>query len=229
VDDDAPRNSAENRLVKSAAALRTFRENASGATRMLLDKALCIGVAPRREPGHSAVDAKGFVSCRPSLAGSWSGPAGIAIEGGGTFWAVVGNSIDLILLATNAATAAHFGDRQGVLGSPSLDTIPGPVRLDQIAPRNAYVVILAYQLSATGVGGIDIAGATLSEDRAANTALYGKDLSNAVVLNPKGEGQIPIAAELFMAELSSQTSGESDTAAAEPTESPKSIIRQPKF
>ncbi len=71
---------------------------------------------PRRDAGQSAAAANGFISCRSSLAGSWSSPAGIVIQGGGTFWPVVGTSIDVILLATNTATASHFGGREGCWG-----------------------------------------------------------------------------------------------------------------
>jgi lipid-binding SYLF domain-containing protein len=196
-DGDAPQSSAENRLAKSAAALQTFRENASDPTRILLDNAQCIGVMPRRDRGESAVDAKGFVSCRQNAAEAWTNPAAIAISGGGTFWTVVGTEIDLILLAMNQSTASHFGDREEMLGSPNLRTTPGPVRQDQV-PLRKYPVILAYQQSTAGIGGINIAGAAVSEDKATNAVLYGKELSN------------------FLAALSSSSTGQSGRATAEP-------------
>src|SRR5579862_7121732 len=89
VDDDASPSSAENRLAKSAVALRTFQENVSDPARMLLNNAHCLGIAPRHDRGQSAADAKGFVSCRQNRDAAWSIPAAIVISGGGPFWPVV--------------------------------------------------------------------------------------------------------------------------------------------
>ena len=222
VDDGASRNSAETRLAKAAVALRTFQENVSDPARTLLDNAHCIGVAPRRDRGQNAVDAKGFVSCRQNRDVAWTNPAAIVISGGGTFWPVVGTEIDLIILAMNQATDSHFGDREGMLGSPNFRTTPGPVRQDQVPLRN-YPSILVYQQSAAGIGGIDIAGAALSEDRATNAVLYGKELSNLAILSRNGGGPRPIAVEMFLAALSS-SSGQSGRAMAEPAVSGASAM-----
>jgi lipid-binding SYLF domain-containing protein len=227
VDDDASRISAENRLAKSAAALRTFQENVSDAARMLLNDAHCIGVAPRRDRGQSAADTKGFVSCRQNRDAAWTNPAAIVISGGGTFWPVVGTEIDLIILAMNQSTASYFGDREEMLGSPNLHTTPGPVRQDQVPLRN-YPLILAYQQSAAGIGGIDIAGAAVSEDRGTNAVLYGKELSNLAILRRNGGGQSPISVELFLAALSSSISGQCGRATAEPAVSPRPLVLKPE-
>jgi lipid-binding SYLF domain-containing protein len=202
------RVAAENRLVKSAAALQTFRENASDATRRLLDNAQCIAVTPRRDRGQSSADARGFVSCRQSRDEAWTHPAAIVISGGGTFWPVVGNEIDLIILSMYGSTASHFGDREEMLGTPNLLTRPGPVRQDQV-PRLHYPLVLTYQQSTAGIAGIDLAGATVGEDRATNAVLYGKALSNLAILGRNGGGQRPIAVELFLAALPQSISGNS--------------------
>jgi lipid-binding SYLF domain-containing protein len=149
------------------------------------------------------------------------------ISGGGTFWPVVGAEIDLIILAMNQSTASHFGDREGILGSPNLRTTPGPVRQDQVPLRN-YPVILAYQQSAAEIGGIDIAGAAVSEDRGTNAVLYGKELSNLAILRRNGESQSPISVELFLAALSSSISGQSGRAIAEPAVSPRPLVLKPE-
>jgi lipid-binding SYLF domain-containing protein len=143
------------------------------------------------------------VSCRPDRGGAWSNPAAIAIEGGGTFWPVVGSEIDLILLATNRLAASRFGDSEAMLGSGNLGTIPGPVREDQMPRLNTYPVVFAYQQSSAGIGGINISGATMKEDQASNAVLYGKELSNQAILERTGEGRRPMAADLFLAALSS--------------------------
>jgi lipid-binding SYLF domain-containing protein len=220
VDDGCFRSSAENRLAKSAVALQTFQENVSETTRTLLDNAHCIGVAPRRDPGQGGAGAKGFVSCRQNRDVAWSNPAAIVISGGGTFWSVVGTEIDLVILAMNQSTASHFGDRDGILGSPNLRIAPGSVGQNRVSLRH-YPFILAYQQSTTGFGGIDIAGSAVTEDRATNAVLYRKELSNLVILSRNGGGPRPPSVELFLAALSPSISGQSGRAIAEPAVSPK--------
>jgi lipid-binding SYLF domain-containing protein len=209
-DVDTAQGSAEKRLVKAAAALQTFRERAAGPARTLLERALCVGVAPRRDPDETASNEKGFFSCRPDRNAAWSNPAAIAIEGGGTFWRVSGVSFDLILLATNQATASHFADREGFLGSPNLGTVPGPVRQDQIPLLNNHTVLFAYEQSATGITGLNIAGASMSEDKATNSILYGRELTNlAIVRGSVGERR-PAGVAVFLAALSSSGAGQSN-------------------
>ena len=205
---DAPRSSAESRLAKSAAALEMFRENASDAERMLLDNALCIGVAPRRDSDETAADAKGFVSCRPNGTGSWSSPAGIVIAGGGIFWPVYGSRIDTVVLTTNAKIAARFSQPRNLLGV-DLAVRPGGVQLDQFPKLIGDPVIFAFGQSDEGISPLNLNGGTISEDRAANAVLYGKELTNLAVLSGKGGGQKPLAADSFLAALASSTSGPS--------------------
>jgi hypothetical protein len=218
LDDGTGWGPPEQRLLKSAAALQAFRTDASDPAKRLLDLALCIGVAPRYESGQKAVDMRGFVSCRTSPGGTWSNPAAFRIEGGGTFWPVIGASMDLILVATNHPTAARFGDREIVLGSPKLTTIPGPIRQDQVPLRNIYPVLLAYSQSTTGIEGISISGASIQEDSENNTLLYGKGSSNASILWGGRRGQNPAAVDLFLAALQPPDAGASEKAIAESQE-----------
>ncbi len=203
-----PQSSAESRLANSAAALETFRENASDAVRMLLENALCIGVAPRRDSSDTAPDAKGFVSCRSSRTGSWSSPAGIVIAGGGIFWPVYGSRIDAFVLTTNRMVASRFGQPRNLLGV-DLAVRPGGVQLDQFPKLMGDPVIFAFGQSDEGISPLNLDGGTISEDRAANAALYGKELSNVAVLRGNGGGRKPTAADSFLAALPSSTSVQS--------------------
>ena len=133
-DDDALKGPVRERLARSASALQSFRGSPSESVQKLVDRALCILVAPRSNPEVSAAEVNGFASCRPGLEGAWSNPAAIVIEGGGIFWPVFGSRIDVILLTTNQSTASRFSDPEGLLGADPA-TRPGPVRLDQMPPR----------------------------------------------------------------------------------------------
>jgi lipid-binding SYLF domain-containing protein len=201
----------DDRLAKSAAVLQTFRKDASEPVRMLLDNALCIGVAPRRDSSQTAADAKGFVSCRASRTGSWSSPAGIVIAGGGVFWPVYGSRIDAIVLTTNRTIAARFSQPRNMLGI-DLPVRPGGVQLDQFPKLIGDPVVFAFEQSDEGISPLNLDGGTMSEDQTANTALYGKELSNLAVLSRKGGGQNPISVDSFLAALPSSTSGQSAAA-----------------
>jgi lipid-binding SYLF domain-containing protein len=203
--DNTFKTSAAERLAKSSAAVSTFREAASDSTQTLLSHALCIVVAPRRDPDLSAIDVSGFASCRPNPGGDWSNPAAVVIEGGGVFWPVFGSKIDVILLTTNPSTARHFGDPLGILGG-DLGTRPGPVRPDQMPVRISDPVIFVYEQSADGIGGFNIAGAAMNEDKATNAALYGNELSNLAILWRNGGGRGRTGVDQFLLALSSSGS-----------------------
>jgi hypothetical protein len=207
----ASRNTAEDRLAKSTTALQTFEKNASAAVQVLLDNALCIGVAPRRDPDQTAADAKGFASCRPSRTGSWSSPAGIVIAGGGVFWPVYGSRIDTIVLTTNRTVAARFSQPRNMLGI-DLAVRPGGVQLDQFPKLIGDPVVFAFEQSDEGISPLNLDGGTMSEDRAANAVLYGNDLTNPALLSGNGGGRSPIAAKSFLAALPASTSGQSNNA-----------------
>ena len=154
------------------------------------------------------------MSCRPDRGGAWSNPAAIVIEGGGTFWPVVGIEIDVIMLTTNPSTASHFRDPERVLGADPL-TVPGPVRADQMPLRTGDPVIFVYQQSAAEMRGINIAGATMSEDKLTNALLYKKELSNSAILRKDGGGPSPAAVDPFLAALRASGAGQSGNAIAE--------------
>jgi lipid-binding SYLF domain-containing protein len=202
---DARRSSVDDRLTQSSAALQTFRKNASDAVQMLLDNALCIGVAPRRDADQAAADAKGFVSCRSSRTGSWSRPAGVVIAGGGIFWPVYGSRIDAIVLTSNRTVAARFRQPWNLLGV-DIAVRPGGVQLDQFPKLIDDPVVFAFEQSDEGISPLNIDGGTMTEDRAANAALYGKELSNLAVLSGDSGGRSPIAVDSFLAALPSASS-----------------------
>ncbi len=225
---DAPHSSVDDRLAKSSAALQTFRKNASDAVQMLLDNALCIGVAPRRDADQTAAGAKGFVSCRPSRTASWSSPAGIVIAGGGVFWPVYGSRIDAIVLTTNRTIAARFSQPRNLLGV-DLAVRPGGVQLDQFPKLIGDPVIFAFEQSDEGISPLNLDGGTMSEDQSANAALYGKELSNLAVLSGKGDGRNPIAVDSFLAALPSSTSDQSGKAMGSTQVSDEPLVLRPEL
>jgi lipid-binding SYLF domain-containing protein len=213
----AQSSGAEDRLAKSAAAVQTFQKNASDPVRLLLDNALCIGVAPRRDADDTSAGAKGFISCRPSRAGSWSSPAGIVIEGGGIFWPVYGTRVDVIVLTSNRTIASLLSQPRNLLGV-ELPVRPGGVQLDQFPKVIDDPVLFAFGQSDEGISALNLDGGTISEDRPANASLYKHDLSNLTVLSGKSGGQNPIAVDSFLAALPPSQSGQSRKAAASPSD-----------
>ncbi len=122
------------------------------------------------------------------------------IAGGGIFWPVYGSRIDTVVLTTNAKIAARFSQPRNLLGV-DLAVRPGGVQLDQFPKLIGDPVIFAFGQSDEGISPLNLNGGTISEDRAANAVLYGKELTNLAVLSGKGGGQKPLAADSFLAAL----------------------------
>ncbi|HWE50784.1 MAG TPA: YSC84-related protein [Bryobacteraceae bacterium] len=196
---NTPGSSAEQRLTKSAEALQSFRRAAPDAAQKLLDQAICVGVLPRRDADQTDAAEKGFVSCRSGIAAAFSDPAAISIRGGGVYWPVAGQAMDLILMTIDPSMISVFSSAEELLGTDAR-TAPGALQADQASQQSRDAVILTYEQSSTGISGINIAGSTIGEDRATNAALYGNDLSNSAILTRRAAKK-SAAVEAFVGAL----------------------------
>ncbi|HKD09241.1 MAG TPA: lipid-binding SYLF domain-containing protein [Bryobacteraceae bacterium] len=199
----SPRNAAAERLTRATNTLQEFRKNATGVTRKLFDSAHCILVAPRRLADETSMGAPGFVTCRSASGGGWTKPAAVEVADGGVVWWVIGAQMDLVILAENPGAAAALQSRNVMFG---VDPVvqPGPVTEDQVRSQPASAPLLfSYEQSSDGIKGIQLAGATLSEEPDANAALYGKRLSTSDVFTLKAGNTKPAALSPFLAALPS--------------------------
>ena len=190
----------EGRLRRSTAALRTFRANAPEPAKQLLDRAACVGVVPRRIQGEAEGDGRGFLSCQMpgSTLRAWSSPAAIVVDNG-LVWPFEGSEKDFIFVAPDRASAARLTAPDVFIGV-GLQARPGPVLPDSPALPVNYPVIYSWVQSGAAINGVQIAGASISADKDANRALYGKELETAAIMN-RPDNRDSKAATDFLAEL----------------------------
>jgi lipid-binding SYLF domain-containing protein len=194
----------EGRLRRSAAALRSFRGNASEPARQLLDRAMCVGIVPKRIPGEPEGVGRGFVSClMPGTAQrTWSSPAAIIIDNG-LVWPFEGAARDFIFVAPDRASATRLAGSDVFIGV-ELQARPGPVLPENPALPVNYPVIYSWVQSGASINGVQISGAGISSDKEANQGLYGRTLETAAILKMPGNQDSQAASE-FLAELPTQT------------------------
>ncbi|MES1256989.1 MAG: YSC84-related protein, partial [Acidobacteriota bacterium] len=101
-----------------------------------------------------------------------------------------------------------------IVFSSDVDALPGPVRQEQIPLLRADPEIFVYKSSVAGVAGLQIAGATMSEDIEENAAVYGKKLNSVAILKGTGQGRSLTAVERFLAALPMSTAGVSSKESA---------------
>jgi len=168
----------------------------------LFKKARCIAIVPSvREAalGIGGKYGKGYLSCRHGR--GWSAPGAIGITGGSVGLQIGGSATDLLMLVMNDQGMDHLLSSKFTVGAEA-KVAAGPVGRDASAQTDITLTaeILAWSRSRGAFAGIALEGATLSEDRTENKALYGKDISNTDIV--RGNIAPPAIAASFMAALS---------------------------
>jgi lipid-binding SYLF domain-containing protein len=168
----------------------------------LVEKALCAVIVPGMKKGAFIVGAtfgKGFMTCR-NMAGAWSAPAAIRVEGGSFGFQIGGSETDVIMLVMNERGSQRLLQSKFTLGAEG-DVAAGPVGRSATAQTDAKLTaeILSWSRTRGVFAGIALKGATLREDKDENEALYGKQLSTAEIVN--GKMAPPAAARKLLAEL----------------------------
>ena len=166
-----------------------------GIPQDLLNKATCVVVVPNLKKGGFIVGAeygKGFFTCRKTSGVGWSAPGSLRITGGKFGLLIGGAETDLIMLVMNRSGMEHMLTDKTQLGG-ELSAAAGPLGRDSSAMTDAemHAEILTYSRQRGVFGGIDLAGAAVTEDKDANRELYGKALPNKEIV----EGGTPVPAE----------------------------------
>lgn len=163
----------------------------------LLKKAQCIVVVPSMKSGAMIVGAdygRGFASCR--TASGWSGPAAVKVEGGSFGFQIGGTETEVVMLVMNKEGVNRLLSDKFTLGG-EVKVAAGPVGRSGDAKTDAAMTaeILSYSRARGVFAGVALNGATLREDDSANKDLYGKEMSNKVILS--GEVAAPAGASKF--------------------------------
>ncbi len=199
----APAKDTDKRLDDSAIVLReVMGAPDKGIPQDLLAKAACVVVVPGVKKGAFIVGAKygrGFIVCR-KRARVWSAPAGVRIEGGSVGLQIGGSETDVVMLVMNEGAVPKLLSSKFTIGADASATA-GPVGRTASAATDVQIraQLLTYSRARGLFAGISLEGATLRPDDDANKDLYGRQLSNADIV--QGSIVSPAAAASLLAEL----------------------------
>lgn len=146
---------------------------------------------------------KGILSSRTAEAGKWSPPAFFSI-GGGSFGFQAGvQAIDLVLLVMNERGVKALLKSRVTLGG-DIAVAAGPAGRKATAGTDALLrtEILSYSRSKGLFAGVSLDGAVIVEDKDANRALYGKDVTAREILIERKVSSLPPAGQQLMNTLS---------------------------
>ena len=146
----------------------------------LIDRAQCVAVFPSVIKGGFIIGGlrgKGLISCRRTE-GSWGSPAYLTISGGSFGAQIGGQAVDLVLLIMNESGIEGLLQDKFEIGAGAAVSA-GPVG------RNSHVStdillkskIISYSRSRGLFAGLELKGAVITQDEAANNAIYGREIS----------------------------------------------------
>lgn len=194
---------AANRLDEATSDLKAMiNAGDKSVPQNLINKAECIVVVPNLKKGGFIVGAeygKGFFSCRKASGIGWSAPGSVRIAGGKFGFLIGGAETDLVMLVMNREGMKHLLSNHFQIGGEA-SAAAGPVGRNVSAMTDAemHAEILTYSRQRGIFGGIDITGATVTEDDKTNRELYGRAIPNRELVSGKAHVPVPPAAETFI-------------------------------
>src|ERR1700678_2380915 len=222
----ADQSDIDKRIDKSAQVLT---EIMSTPDKAIPDKVMkdtkCIAVIPsmvKIAVGFGGSHGKGVATCR-AASGNWSSPAPITMTGGSWGWQLGGQAVDVVMVVTNDEGMQHLLSSKFKLGADA-SAAAGPVGRDAAADTDwkMKAEVLTYSRARGIFAGIDLNGASVTQDKDETRILYGK----FVPFNEILEGNVPTpeSATPFLAAVQ-KYSGQSQQGAAQPTEDGSSASR----
>ena len=140
---------------------------------------------------------RGIVTCRS--AEGWTDPKFFVLDGASAGLQAGVQSIDLVMLAMNDATAAAFIDMKLQLGA-STSFAAGPLGRNVEASSDVTLAPVLYYSRARGVfAGVDLSGTSVSADEESLRAFYGDARDFGILL--RGTRAVPPAAAALRAEV----------------------------
>lgn len=189
----APRTAADNTETDRASAIEelndaraVLREISSDGEIPLTqrERAQCVVVVPSLVSGGLILGARhghGVVTCRTS--GRWSGPAFVALSGGSAGLQVGLESADLVMLVMSERGMAQlfrssfqFGADVSVAAGPTGQSVQAGTDVKMRAE------IFSYARTRGLFAGVEVSGAVMRQDQAANAALFGTGVDVHAIL-----------------------------------------------
>jgi len=176
-----------------------------GIPEEILGKAQCVGIIPGVKKAGFIVGAKygkGILVCRTGQ--GWSGPSTVIVEGGSIGFQIGASETDVVLVVKNKSGQQKLTQDKFTFDA-SAGATAGPVGRTAQAATDAqlHAEILSYSRSRGLFAGVDLGGATMRPDHAANQAVYGRAIQPAEIL--EGKASAPPEAKNLYAELNRYT------------------------
>jgi lipid-binding SYLF domain-containing protein len=184
------------RLDKAAAVFAKFATASHGIRPEQIDSADCIAVVPGFKNGAAVVGVgfgRGFISCRTDA--GWSAPGAIAFETGSLGVQLGAEEIDMVILSMDTSRRQKLLSDRFAIG-PDATAAWGNGKAAHGDP-NAQVLFFGSTKGAFAGFGLD--GATIKWDESADKALYGKPITNTVIV--KEGTPTPEIAKTFVSKL----------------------------
>jgi lipid-binding SYLF domain-containing protein len=164
----------------------------------ILKQATCVAVIPSLKKGAFIVGAEygqGVVTCRTGH--GWSGPVFIRLAGGSFGFQIGGQATDLVLVAVNDHGFQDLLKSKFKLGG-DVAASAGPVGRNSQASTDLRLnaELLTYSRSKGLFAGIDLNGATVSQNVEDTGVYYGQSYGFRTVLH--GDVAVPDGAEAFV-------------------------------
>src|SRR5579864_1240456 len=141
----------------------------------VMKSAKCIAVVPsmvKIAVGFGGSHGKGVATCRTE--NGWSAPAPMTITGGSWGLQLGGQAVDLVMVVMNEAGMEHLLSSKFKLGADA-SAAAGPVGRDAGADTDIKMrsEVLTYSRARGLFAGVDLSGASLTQDKDETRLLYG--------------------------------------------------------
>jgi lipid-binding SYLF domain-containing protein len=165
----------------------------------VMSDAKCVAVIPSMVKvaiGFGGSHGKGVATCR--TAKGWSAPAPITITGGSWGLQLGGQAVDLVMIITNDQGMQHLLSSKFKLGADA-SAAAGPVGRNAGADTDwkMKAEVLSYSRARGVFAGIDLNGASITQDKEETRVLYGSYIPFTDIFN--GKAQAPSSSEPFLA------------------------------
>jgi len=206
-DEDKDRSEIEKRIDASAKVLTEIMATPDKAIpNKVLSDAKCLAVIPNMVKiaiGFGGSHGKGIATCRTP--NGWSAPAPITITGGSWGLQLGGQAVDLVMVIMNDQGMEHLLNSKFKLGAEA-SAAAGPVGRDAGADTDwkMKAEVLTYSRARGIFAGIDLNGASVTQDKDETRVLYGKFIPFSEILSGKVEP--PRGTEAFLSTVGKYTS-----------------------
>jgi lipid-binding SYLF domain-containing protein len=189
----------DERLAKSADALREILGSDKGLPKNILDNAVCVLIFPSVKKvavGIGGSYGRGALVCRrgSGMDGKWAAPAMYALDQGSLGIQLGATATDFVLVVMNNKGADQILSGKTKLGANAA-AAAGPTGAQATGYNAASmnVDVLTYSRTKGLFAGVSLEGASMDTDNDANKALYGKEIGSREI--ETGVGPVPEAAQ----------------------------------